>query len=262
MKKIRLIVTKWYFVLPLALVMFMESCSKDAVAEAKYSGQELFEGVFFAKGEVGDKVSAFTSNYEIYTSNESEVQQLGKAQDEIVAYISTTHPEFFASFKENIQSGNVALVKSSMISASKYICEALKVDFAKVQKTITKENISELRAEMIKNKSLDPKAKVAALESSKYREVLKKMYLGNTTSATPSKEVAALAPVGSSVESYLSIYFSVAAVVAAVFVLVVVVGAVAEETPAEIASLQTDTTEDALYREQMFATIATNLAVK
>ncbi|RAJ19874.1 hypothetical protein [Pedobacter cryoconitis] len=257
MKNLRTLVTKWYVVFPLALILMLESCSKDAINSKSYSGEELFSGIFFGTGEVAGKISEFSSNINSYVTTSEEKQALKNVKEEIISYISLKHPEFFGAFKNNIQSGNVGLVRTSMISAVKLVCEAVKIDYSKVRTSFTKDKIDEIRSDMNKTKSMSSNEKKMEFKTDKYRSILKNMYLKSDEVKNNGEKTNIIQDpdYGTKVatESYLLIFLSVAAVVAAV--LIIAVPLVVE--PSSASDLNA-TDKDALYAEHMFATISDN----
>lgn len=277
MKHFRFLASKWYVVLPLALILALQSCSKDVVASRAFSGEELFKGVFFGIGEVSEKITEFNTNFSSFTTNPEDLQAIARVQEEIVASITSKHPEFWASFKRDVESGNVSKVKKSVELGSKYVSEALNLDLKNLKSQANLEQLKELETELIKDKSTSLKNKLSRLDN-KYKTLLKSMYqpssrqveapkdggsniensptLVETPTLVESEPPASL-NVNVSAQTNYYIYVYIAAVVGAIIVVVVVLGATDPEPVGGVITSNKD--KDTLLREEMFASIATNL---
>jgi len=96
------------------------------VPDVLFNGEQLFEGIFFAKGPVAEQLPEIKRIVEGKTSSLSKTQlaDLTAKQILIKELIKKEHPTAFDDFKANINTHNYAIVQRSIDEMIKMIIEA------------------------------------------------------------------------------------------------------------------------------------------
>ncbi|MBA8827568.1 SdpC family antimicrobial peptide [Saccharopolyspora lacisalsi] len=85
------------------------------IEQAQTNGKDLFRGIFFLQGGVGDKLMGlpiFTGDQEMIDRNNSP--EAMKAVDQITAKMEKTQPGFFADFEKEVRSGDPVRVSRAV----------------------------------------------------------------------------------------------------------------------------------------------------
>lgn len=92
-----------------------------------YSGEEIFKGIFFAKGEIADGLLNIKNSYSYYLVNNLTQVQDEKYESEIASVtneINQKYPSYFSDFKRNIESGSHILITETIDEGAKKLFEA------------------------------------------------------------------------------------------------------------------------------------------
>jgi hypothetical protein len=271
MKYFRSLVSKWYITIGLALIITLQSCSKDVVNKSIYSGEDLFKGIFFGKGEVNNRINDFSTDFNSFATTDEDVEAISRVQDEIMMKIHSQHPEFWTSFKKNIESGNVALVKISVEQGTKYISEALNLDTESIKDKIDATSMADIKTQL-SDKTIPVKDRFDRLDT-KYKTLLKTLYKVKNETVKKSNQVSVLDAelaaknVNVHIQTAYWYYLYLAVAIAALAVFIVLLATEPGDDPGEpgdpvdMISATKNNNKDNLLREEMFANIATNLKV-
>ena len=117
----------------IGLIYLSTGCTKEQIlnsktdsSEIKYSGEELYKGIFFAKGEVAEVVPAIKNSISYF-----QVQQLtektAKAMDNnminVMEEIDRKNPTFFDEFKKSIATKDHLIIEESLKDATELLYE-------------------------------------------------------------------------------------------------------------------------------------------
>ena len=110
--------------LNLSLLLF--SCqdslgTREDIIANKFTGQELFKGIFFGQGSVVERLPSLSARPKIESiiSKESNLyHEYIALQDFVIKYIEDTDAPFFERFRASMQGGNHLLIQESIIQAS------------------------------------------------------------------------------------------------------------------------------------------------
>lgn len=240
MKKIRRIGSKTYIMLPIIFIFLAFSCScrKETVLTQKNieSGEELFKGILFGEGVVGEKLSDYTMNIQSLGRTQEEKNIILELENEIINSIKERHPDYFNNFQIKITSGNISEIEKELASASKFVCDAIEFDQSKID--IKKYNSlkKKLNSEI---KHYNPR------NYAKYKDIIK--YIFNDQSKIAKIDAPSL-NVNVTYQTNTAIYLYIAAVVAAAMVIVIVIGKDSGNTLGE--------ETDPLFKEQFISKVA------
>lgn len=118
-----------YFILPLVAVMMVFSfTTKNASAQfVGYTGEELFRGIYFSEGEVGQRLPEIRDyNVSNFISDPEQLQRARSFQNAIVAEIKKSNPGFLDQFQADMTSGNLSLIEASLQNGSEVMLTAVK----------------------------------------------------------------------------------------------------------------------------------------
>lgn len=92
-----------------------------------YSGEDIFKGIFFAKGEVADLLTNINNSHSYYlinslSQNESTLYDL--EINSVIKEIKTKHSSYFYDFKSQIESGSHISITEIIDDGAKKIFEA------------------------------------------------------------------------------------------------------------------------------------------
>lgn len=109
--------------------------------EQNYTGQELFEGVFFGIGEVGNALSDFWEPaLDGYTYSEEESKKIQYIEKQLEDYDS----QFFIEFKEGIESGDQIVIEETIIETEKALAD---IFHKEIEQAISRQPISDEEAQ-------------------------------------------------------------------------------------------------------------------
>ena len=113
----------------------------NATESKNYTGQELFEGVFFGIGEIGTQLSEFWEPVlDGYTYSEEEINKIKSLEKQLEDY----DPQFFNKFKEGIESGDQIVIEETITETEK----ALAVIFEEeIEEAVSNQAISNEEAQ-------------------------------------------------------------------------------------------------------------------
>lgn len=93
---------------------FSQNTEEVQASESVYSGEELFLGLAFGQGEVGEKFPTLWGNFDSETLNSEEAKSFGSGLTES---IQAEDEEFFNEFQEAVYSGNVQVIEDAFEEA-------------------------------------------------------------------------------------------------------------------------------------------------
>ena len=110
-----------YAIFPIcALVLFaiFYADAKPNIHTPSFSGEELFKGIFFARGDVAQILpeTAEKNNFQSYLSKQQEQKMLIN-QKLIIQEIKNSNPDFFSNFKGSIESNNYQEILRTLIQS-------------------------------------------------------------------------------------------------------------------------------------------------
>ncbi|WP_338473378.1 sporulation delaying protein family toxin (plasmid) [Niallia sp. XMNu-256] len=129
----------------LVFALFLSSLSavNVQVAEAKtkdkdYTGQELFEGIFFGYGEVSESLSDFweTALPEGYTYSKEEINRIKSIEKQLVR----NDPHFFKNFKKGIESGDHFVIEETIAETEKALAKIFEKEIAQEREALAQED--------------------------------------------------------------------------------------------------------------------------
>ncbi len=93
------------------------------------SGEELFKGIFFGEGQVTQAIPELKNVFDQAGPMSAEEQnEFNSIISETIDMIQSNHPQFFATFKSRIQSGDHFIIETTMQDAAQklahYLCRA------------------------------------------------------------------------------------------------------------------------------------------
>lgn len=92
-----------------------------------YSGEDIFKGIFFAKGEVANLLTNINNSHSYYLINNlsnAESIQYELEIESVINEIRTKNSSFFDDFKNQIESGSHVLINETISEGAKKIFEA------------------------------------------------------------------------------------------------------------------------------------------
>lgn len=107
------------------LVVFSQSVA-SATAPYPYTGEQLFQGIYFSDGPVSTAVKVLQENsYKNKIKDREALQAAKKFQTEIMTRISRKHPGFFKEFGEQIASRNHNKIAAALEKGSDIFYQAI-----------------------------------------------------------------------------------------------------------------------------------------
>ena len=117
-----------FFLLAYSSVFLMSFTvpAKISSLKKKFSGEELFQGIFFARGEVSDKLPEVKKiiGDKMAGLTAEQRRELFNSEDQITAEIKKENPILFEDFKSKIESHNYALVQKGIEEMRNAIIES------------------------------------------------------------------------------------------------------------------------------------------
>ncbi|MGS2737834.1 hypothetical protein [Sinomicrobium sp. M5D2P17] len=114
----------------LSFIILFISCSKDNLVQnelgeesfnklSKFSGEDIFNGVFFYEGEVA-KIFPTTHGQTVIKAklNSDILKKLHKVQSDIIDVFKAEDPEYFVNFKNIITSGDHLRIRDQLMQSS------------------------------------------------------------------------------------------------------------------------------------------------
>ena len=118
-----------YAIIPMcALILFatFSAQAKPTIHVPSYSGEQLFEGIFFAHGEVVEHIPEIKANMNLRDwMNSNELREFSQLRKKTIKLIKQNNSGFFNRFRKNIQSGSHLLVKQEIEYAGKVLSDAI-----------------------------------------------------------------------------------------------------------------------------------------
>ncbi len=117
------------FILLLAFTMNVNAAPLAPVNDLSFSGEELFQGVFFGTGRVASYIPAVKGiNVATYTSDRTAIANSNKFQEELIGKIKASNKGFFSTFKEMMTSRNHVQVQAALEMGAAEIQNVLQSD--------------------------------------------------------------------------------------------------------------------------------------
>ncbi len=139
----RQLASRWYVGVSLALGMTLYSCQTgEATLKKNFSGEELFNGIFFGQGEVATLIPEISNQVnmaDVLTTD--ELEEVANVRQDLTAALKVQNPNFFNEFKSAIQSGNHLRIQETLRQTSELIFQGI-MDISNVQTSKTKEQIA------------------------------------------------------------------------------------------------------------------------
>lgn len=103
-KKIVNIYSCGFLVLAVLTLTTLQSCQKQPINPmTNYTGEELYEGIFFGTGKVGEQLTILHGmRIADLVEDQTAVARVKSYNQKILAEIKSTNPNFFKNFKEKI----------------------------------------------------------------------------------------------------------------------------------------------------------------
>jgi SdpC family antimicrobial peptide len=122
-----------FFVLLCLLIISLVSTSWTSNSNDKerkrYSGEELFRGIFFNQGAVASQISVLKSSSisaeEFFKGDNKKLQQVNNLRNNIIAAINKKDPVFFKNFETKLKSKNYYVIDETLKESSKTFIDAL-----------------------------------------------------------------------------------------------------------------------------------------
>lgn len=152
MTKIRKIALQPTPILLLALCFLLFSCKDSFNSEVKnsFTGEELFNGIFLARGPVAKEIATVDNQVkltDLISTDDPKYKEAILFYDLIVKTIGEDNPSFFNNFKDNVYSGNHIVIKETLTKAANiYITAVQKIsglnenDLATLVNTVVSKN--------------------------------------------------------------------------------------------------------------------------
>lgn len=116
--------TRLSCVVALLGVLFSYSFANPLINNAKYSGEEILNGIFFLNGEVANVLPEIKEKLSFYeVMDKQQKKDLSAVQQVVVNTIKQNDPAFFARFKTDIESKKHTRIKKALETASNLIAE-------------------------------------------------------------------------------------------------------------------------------------------
>ena len=99
-----------------------------------YSGEDLFKGIFFSKGEIAEMIPVIKNSrtfYDVekYTNQTEGFEEFEKATNGIVENIKTKNPSYFSNFGRVIKSKNHILIQQSLLEGAELVYSSMVDEF-------------------------------------------------------------------------------------------------------------------------------------
>src|SRR4051812_10223716 len=91
----------------------------QATNVSSLSGEQLYRGIILADGPVADLLPEIRDNVKLdnFITDKEQLATISKANDQVVDQVRKVRPDFFGSFKKDIQSGDHLLIRRGMQDA-------------------------------------------------------------------------------------------------------------------------------------------------
>jgi SdpC family antimicrobial peptide len=91
----------------------------QATNVSSLSGEQLYRGIILADGPVADLLPEIRDNVKLdnFITDKEQLATISKANDQVVDQVRKVRPDFFDSFKKDIQSGDHLLIRRGMQDA-------------------------------------------------------------------------------------------------------------------------------------------------
>lgn len=101
--------------------------SPDESPDEEYDGKEMFRGLVLGQGEVADEISVIRDHFKVDNYIHSDVERRGLTNfhNQLLDHIEEENPEYFASFKQDITSGDHSHIQNTLNEASLVAVESM-----------------------------------------------------------------------------------------------------------------------------------------
>lgn len=132
MKVIRKIVKNPIFcIFMIGLTLLSTGCTKEQIfnsstSSQNYSGEDLFKGIFFAKGAVAEKLPTIKNSRSYFQINELQEKTNNaddSKMDELMDEIEVRHPNFYGNLQSSIDTKNHLIIEEALKNAADVIYE-------------------------------------------------------------------------------------------------------------------------------------------
>jgi hypothetical protein len=117
----------------IGLIFLSTGCTKEQIlnpngnrSEIKYSGEELYEGIFFAKGEVAEAIPTIknsSSYFQVHQLSQKSAKSMDNQMTEVMNEIETKNPNYFDEFKESIATQDHLIIEETLKDATELLYE-------------------------------------------------------------------------------------------------------------------------------------------
>ncbi|WP_345669331.1 sporulation delaying protein family toxin [Streptomyces similanensis] len=93
------------------------STAAETAVSAKDDGENVFRGLFFAQGKVGEELAKLDLFAEARQHLDNDSYEEIRAANAVIDLINKKSPDFFAHFSDNVRSGNPRQVEQAVVDA-------------------------------------------------------------------------------------------------------------------------------------------------
>jgi hypothetical protein len=102
--------------------IIFSSCNSGVVSQEsltigetkKYTGEELFRGIFFMQGEVAKSIPMYEDMLVSLGKDKTSEEDINKFSNEIIGYMKVLDPNFFVEFQRGIESKNPYQIRETL----------------------------------------------------------------------------------------------------------------------------------------------------
>jgi len=164
----------------------MYSCqTADTAVNKNFSGEELFNGIFFGQGEVASIIPEINNQAKmIDVLNPEDLSRVQQIRLSLTNKLKEQNPNFFTDFKNAMQSGQHLKIEKMLKQTSEMLIQGI-LDLSNVKTSLTPDR---LISQIGKTINLDEiKANKGKFDQDKLSEQLNKMQLFDSNSGRAQK---------------------------------------------------------------------------
>jgi len=111
--------------------------NKNVKAEENYTGEELFEAIFFGYGKASNELNEYWDNVlpKDYIYSNKEIKKIKTLESKL----KKTNPKFFKEFKKSVESGDPLIISETFKNTEASLAKVFEKEISIEQK---KENVS------------------------------------------------------------------------------------------------------------------------
>ncbi|WP_020607445.1 hypothetical protein [Spirosoma spitsbergense] len=120
-----------YTAFPLLVCLLAASWSSEAAkpltAKHRYTGEEMFRGLFFLEGRYANAIPELQSlslSYSNKVAKATAQARIGKTRNQLIAAIRATNPAYFTELQTALESGNPLKVQSTIQEGRQVVMRA------------------------------------------------------------------------------------------------------------------------------------------